>query len=168
MNCLNSDHFVRNCKSNHRCKRCQKPHHTFLHAEDYGKQQLPPANSHSSSDSRTNSVISNIAAGLNVNTLMMTCRVLISNHDGSVIESRALLDSASSASFISERLAQTLHLPRSKHSARITGIAGLSHGSPSQSVTTFTLSSIKLSSTKIGVTAIIVPQVTCELPHHPI
>ncbi len=31
MNCFSSNHFVKHCKSVHRCKRCQKPHHTLLH-----------------------------------------------------------------------------------------------------------------------------------------
>ena len=98
---------------------------------------------------------------------MMTCRILVSGSDGSPVEARALLDSASSASF-SERLAQTLRLPRSSHSARISGIAGLSHKSPIQSITTFNISAVKSTSQCFDVSAIIVPKVTCDLPHHPI
>ncbi len=33
MNCLNSGHFVKQCKSMHRCRTCQKPHHTLLHVD---------------------------------------------------------------------------------------------------------------------------------------
>ena len=29
-NCLSRNHFVKQCKSAHRCKRCQRPHHTLL------------------------------------------------------------------------------------------------------------------------------------------
>ena len=166
MNCFSGDHFVRNCKSSYRCKHCHKLHHTLLHIENHGNQQSSAGSS--SSESAVNPVTSNTAIGLNVNALMMTCPVLISNPDGSSVEARALLDSASSASFVSERLAQALHLPRSKHGAKIMGVAGLSHGSPTQSVTTLTLSAVKPSSRRIGVTAIIVPQVTGELPHYPI
>ena len=34
MNCFGSGHFVRQCKSLHRCKKCQKPHHTLLRVEN--------------------------------------------------------------------------------------------------------------------------------------
>ena len=53
-------------------------------------------------------VSSNTAIQLKSNSLLMTCRVLVYAPDGTHIEARALLDNASSASFVSERLAQTL------------------------------------------------------------
>ena len=55
-------------------------------------------------------VSSNTAIQLKSNPLLMTCRVLVYAPDGTHIEARALLDNASSASFVSERLAQTLNL----------------------------------------------------------
>lgn len=55
----------------------------------------------------------------------MTSRIVIKAPDGSLVEARALLDSASSASFVSERIAQSLRLPRMRQSARISGIARL-------------------------------------------
>ena len=36
LNCLNSGHFAKQCKSSHKCKRCQRPHHTLLHVEPQG------------------------------------------------------------------------------------------------------------------------------------
>ena len=44
--------------------------------------------------------------------LLMTCRVIIRGPNGSSAQARALLDSGSEASFITERLAQQLGLPR--------------------------------------------------------
>ena len=164
-NCFGGNHLTKNCKSNYRCKRCQKPHHTLLHNEVAENQ---PSSATSTSDMEPNSVTSNAATGLNVDTLMMTCQVVVSNQDGASVEARALLDSASSASFVSKRLAQSLHLPQTSHCARISGITGLSHGSPIQSVTTFSISAVKSTPQKFCVTAIVVPRVTCELPHHPI
>ena len=55
----------------------------------------------------------------------MTCRVLVISFDGSVIQARALLDCAATTSFITERLAQKLHLPRCTSKFNINGIAGL-------------------------------------------
>lgn len=33
LNCLQPGHFIKDCKSLHRCRKCQKPHHTLLHVD---------------------------------------------------------------------------------------------------------------------------------------
>jgi hypothetical protein len=81
----------------------------------------------------------------------MTCRVLVRGSDGSKVEARALLDSASSASFMSERLTQSLRLPRFHRDVRILGVAGLSHESPTQSLTKFVISPLQDPTKTIGV-----------------
>ena len=164
INCLRPGHFVKLCKSLHRCRKCQKPHHTLLHVESEQRPLTAP----SLPDSTSNPVTSNAAAGLTSKSLLMTCRVLVDAPDGSSVEARAILDSASSASFVSERLAQTLCLSRTHQSTRISGVAGLSHNSPLQSVASFKISSTRLPSKKIEVTAVVAPRVTCDLPLHPI
>ena len=35
MNCLRSGHFIKQCRSLHRCRKCQKPHHTLLRTCGY-------------------------------------------------------------------------------------------------------------------------------------
>ncbi len=97
----------------------------------------------------------------------MTCQVRVETPRGSV-KAWALLDSASSASSISERLAQSLRLQRHPQNARICGIAGLAHGCRMQSLTNFKVSSARSPSRKFDVNAIVVPQVTCNLPVHPV
>ena len=179
MNCLNGGHFVRNCRSVHRCKKCQKPHHSLLHvdepktSESSGTSSSTPAASHASTadvsivDSGTdgtNTAVSVTAVPLKSSTLLMTCRVLVTAPDGTSVEARALLDNASSVSFVSERLAQNLCLPRSSQDITVSGIAGLRHKSPIQSVTSFEVSPVMLSGRKISVTAIVIPRVTCDLP----
>ena len=164
LNCLGPGHFVKQCKSLHRCKRCQRPHHTMLHVD---RQAATPSSSLPAEGSET-PIVSNAAVALKSNSLLMTCRVMVSAPNGSSIEARAILDSASSASFVSERLAQSLCLPRSTRNARISGIGGISHKSPVQSITTFDISAVRSSSKKIGVTAVVVPRVTCDLPLLPI
>ena len=88
--------------------------------------------------------------------------------DGASTKARALLDSASSASFISKRLVNSLHLPRSHHTTRITGIADLSHDSRSHSVGDFIVCPRDDPSIQFRVSAIVVPKVTCDLPVHPV
>ena len=94
----------------------------------------------------------------------MTRRVNVTAPNGSSMQARALLDSASSTSFISERLAQGLHLTHSRQAAHILGVAGLSHKLHTQSVVTFHASSVHSQSKQIDVTAIVVSKVTCHLP----
>ncbi len=94
----------------------------------------------------------------------MTCQVLVESPDGRSIKARGILDSASSASFVSERLAQSLRLQRSTCNSRISGIAGIFHPSSSQSTATFTIAPIHSPNKKMHLSAIVVPRVTCDLP----
>ena len=64
-----------------------------------------------SSDPPSESVSSNAAAGPSSKSILMTCHVVVhapDAPDGSTAEARALLDSGSTASFVSERLSQSL------------------------------------------------------------
>ena len=110
-------------------------------------------------------VSSSMASSVACDSLLMTCRVHIEAPDGSVVEARALLDSASSASFISDRLASSLSLPRSNRMVSISGIAGLSHHTQNHATALFTVRSATKS---FEVAAIVVPRVTRDLPFHPV
>ena len=79
------------------------------------------------------------------------------------MEARAILDSGSSASFISERLAQCLSLRRSSQNTRITGVAGFVRNS-SQPIASFQIAPFHQPGTKFAVTAVVVPCVTSDLP----
>ena len=91
----------------------------------------------------------------------MSCHSRIPN--GSKMEARAILDFGSSASFVSEHLAQCLHLPHSNQYTRITGVAGFVHNS-AQPITTFQVSSVLDCHKTFPVTAVIVSRVTSDLP----
>ena len=119
MNCLRPGHFSKQCQSINRCRRCHKPHHTILHVETPTDKRSTPLE-HTVSSSHT-------ATGVTSNTLLMTFQAMVKNPDGSSVKACALLDSGSSASFVSEQLAQGLHLPRSRHNLRISGVAGLTN-----------------------------------------
>ena len=79
----------------------------------------------------------------------MTCRVLVTAPDGSSVEARALLDNASSASFVTERLVQTLCIPRVHQNVRVSGIAGSTPKSPIQSIASLQISSARPDGRKI-------------------
>ena len=44
LNCLRSGHFSRNCKSLHKCRECQRPHHTLLHSDSSESTPAQPSN----------------------------------------------------------------------------------------------------------------------------
>ena len=46
LNCLRHGHFIRDCKSLHRCRTCQRPHHSLLHVDKTPSANLAdvPAN----------------------------------------------------------------------------------------------------------------------------
>ena len=98
------------------------------------------------------------------NALLMTCQVLVTANNGLSAKARALLDAGSSASFISEWLAKSLHLRRQKQSITVTGIGGLTHPGASHDTTSFRVSSLIGSSEDFNVSAVVIPRVTCHLP----
>ena len=78
-----------------------------------------------------------------------------------------MLDSASSSSIISERLAQHLHLPRSRRLVQIDGIGGISHHSVGHSIAQFKIAPIvRDGGGPMEVEAIVLPKVTSDLPLH--
>ena len=161
MNCLKPGHFIKQCKSLQRCRKCQKTHHTLLHQDDKPPEDKPPPTSTVHSHTAQNSTKSQQA-------LLMTSRVLVVSPGGPTTQVRALLDSASSTSFISERLAQRLHLPPSHETLQIAGFGGLTHQSQTRSIASFNITSVWSKSQNIPVEAVVLPRVTCDLPLHPV
>ncbi|KAL5469510.1 hypothetical protein EMCRGX_G030772 [Ephydatia muelleri] len=150
----------------------KKPYHNFTSEKKFitpGKP-LTSFTSHHAADKQVDSNLAEVkvststAVRLKSNLLLMTCRIVVYAPDGSSIEARALLDSASSASFVSERLAQGLCLPRFRQNVRFSGIGDFSHDNPVQHISSFKVSAVRSSVRKIGITAIVVPKVTCDLP----
>ena len=152
MNCLKSGHYLKDCKSSHFCRNCQRPHHTLLHVDVRGP------------DSPL-SVTSNTSIGVMTDMLLMTCQVSVQAPDGSKMKARALLDPASSSSFISERSVQSLGIPRSRNNITVSGVAGLASPSP---FATLTITPSHSSNRWVSFTAIVVPCVTSDLPLSPV
>ena len=105
INCLGPNHFARTCKSIHRCRTCQKPHHSLLHVDRPHNVSSTPVvtlpeteavNSTPVAVASEDEVISShTSAPSKSNSLLMTCRVLVRAPDGTYVEARALLDNAS-------------------------------------------------------------------------
>ncbi len=181
LNCLKHGHFLKQCPSTQRCRQCQRPHHTLLHVEQKrgdresssGSKQNPPLSPDApafSPGDNPQTHVSNMAQSVSRATqvLLMTCRVLVLAPNGVTMQCRALLDSASSASFVSERVAQRLRLSRSKHFAQIAGIGGIAHQSSSLSCVRFSIAPIQSPVSPTDDEAVVLPKVTSNLPLQPV
>ena len=100
--------------------------------------------------------------------LLMTCQVWVHSPDGSRVKARALLDPASSSSFVSERLVQGLGIPRTRHEVTVSSVAGLTSPTPFKSISTIRITPTHCTERKISFTAIVVPRVTSDLPLSPV
>ena len=147
------------------CKVCQKPHYTLLHTDETNSQKNTYPNSPNPPGS-TN-IASNMHVSISLNVSLMTCQVMVETTNGA-LKAQALLDTGSSVSFISEHLAQFLHLRHFTQNARICGIAGLPHSDGKQSVTQFLISPINSLGRRLSERVFIVPKVTGDLPTYPI
>ena len=128
LNSLQSVHFLTNCPSKQRCKECCKPHHLLLHIATPLKRETDPLRAKSPPKEKPMIVSTHVSQLKNFRqALLMTCCVKIVGPDSSTTKARALLDSASSASFIAEHLAQRLRLARRSHSINISGIGATSY-----------------------------------------
>ncbi len=165
LNCLKPGHLSKQCSSLNRCRKCQKPHHTLIHTE---VKESAPTEQQSLVSTIRPVIATNPQAGSTSSTLLVTCQVLINSTDGTCMKAHALLDSASSTSFVSEGLAQALRLPRSSQSMKISDITGLSHQSPLHSLATFDGIAVSSPDERFRVSAVELPRVTCNLPLQPV
>ena len=169
LNCLRPGHFFRQCPSSNRCRKCQGRHHTLIHNDSRESPSTTALNPPVAAPLTEPIVSSNTSTGSNApNTLLMTCQIQINAPGGTPIKVRALLDSGSTMSFVSERVVQSLGLRRRSQCLTISGIGDRSHKSPLSSVSTFEISSLYSPRARHTITAIVVPRVTCDLPLQPV
>ena len=153
-NCLQLGHFKPQCRSEQKCQKCRKPHHTLLHSlydHDSDARISHEAGRHKKHSSLAridgssmsqSSHISHPIPGDHRSALLMMCQVAVMTSDGCITKARALLDCASSASFITERLVQRLRLPHQHQHIQVAGIGGQENGLFSRSVVTFNVASV--------------------------
>ena len=186
-NCLKAKHTSKQCPSLNCCLKCGKRHHTFLHLDESSDaiiQNTPetarqdvsmvsiPSNPNSTEAENTacDSGITSVTyvtapeAPASNPILMMTAEVLLSGSDGHPMIARALLDPASSASFVTERVAQHLKLRKQRQEITINGIGDTQCSTRSNAVVNINIASTQNSSTLDNVQAIVLPSLTKRLP----
>ncbi|XP_055714979.1 uncharacterized protein LOC129809188 [Phlebotomus papatasi] len=145
-NCLSSHHRYEDCSSTKTCKQCNGKHNTLLHFNKAKKEQgeSQPSTSAHHSDVQENEP----EQGDNNNhqkdvislyvkpkqKILPTALIKIRAHNGRWDIFRALVDTGSAETFISEEAVQNLALPRQKINAPIQGIGQASAGISKYSV----------------------------------
>ncbi|KAI5720304.1 hypothetical protein M8J77_004768 [Diaphorina citri] len=176
INCLHSQHKVKNCKSKYNCKKCNQRHSTLLHFHQVANTntQVPPpepvpvvSTPHHSSQEKSFCALQS----LNTNSsnshssqivLLPTAQVYILNSSGVAHSARVILDSASSCNLITSSCCRKLGLPLHKVFASVKGIGDSSSHVKGQ--TSFTFTSRFDTSIKYQANALVVDMITGTLP----
>lgn len=113
-NCLRPGHHTRQCRLNGTCRICKRRHNTFLHQNNIQNTTTEVTGENNVTPSQSESV--SLTATSSSETLLCTALVdLINPNTTAVTTVRALLDSGSQSSFITESLKSKLNLT-SQHS----------------------------------------------------
>ncbi|XP_075150572.1 uncharacterized protein LOC142224672 [Haematobia irritans] len=187
-NCFSSSHSTKKCKSKFTCFKCGKRHNTLLHKEQEspskGTQISNPSSTSNPQPSMSNRQsahytphpsISNLQSTHSSNGVVQTCfasssqGVLLGTavvriiHCGVIYRARALIDSGSEGTFISENLSNLLKLPSKRVSATVSGLNN-SISASVQRECCFVLGSDTDHDFELCVSALIVPHLSNNLP----
>ncbi|XP_036345935.1 uncharacterized protein LOC118755191 [Rhagoletis pomonella] len=126
-NCLRKTHCMKECQSKSRCKICQSVHHTLLHNFTQGANLRMPVSTAPSKVQDSNNAMPQSSALLVSRTIkkgiIPTAIVQIRDKFGQLHLVRALLDSCSEISFITEETAKLLQLEKRRVQQEVSGIA---------------------------------------------
>lgn len=116
-------HSRKECKSKHKCAKCQKNYHTLLHFEEAGGR---------SSDKIEQKVIA-LTQNLSPTVLLATTLIKFCySTNGTRFTFRAMVDQGSTATVITERAAQLLRSVRKKFQIPITTVGDITSTSSKQ------------------------------------
>ena len=150
-NCLQTGHLTKDCKSKSTCRTCNGKHNSLLHNENA-----------STRIESTNTVVSGPAFVSSNVGILPTIMVSIEDDSSETIKCRALLDSGSQMSLISEEAVQRMKLKRCKQSLTVNGIGNV-HRTYNSGQVQLRLKS--KSGRLLEVQAFILPNLTQHLPN---
>ena len=164
INCLADGHKLDSCSSKYGCLTCKLKHNFLLHRDSSGSTLGENSlDGPSTSQAATkNQAIQNCFAYVKQSVLLGTAVVRIASR-GKVFFARALIDSGSQATFISESLHRRLNLPAKSVNARISGLNGVQAGS-AQKQCSFVLGSNNNADFRLKIDALVLPKITSQMP----
>ncbi|XP_059223171.1 uncharacterized protein LOC131996976 [Stomoxys calcitrans] len=173
LNCFSSNHKLNQCTSKFSCSKCKLRHHTLLHkesrqldTEDMVNLEAQPGTSRFAAQNAASdeSRVQNCFVSTRKQVLLGTAIVHI-EVNGTVFSARALIDSGSQATFISEKLQRRLNLPVRKVNARVSGLNNALAGSAEKQCE-FSLKSPHNVGFEVQVSSLVLPRLTGRLPGH--
>ena len=150
-NCLQEGHLTKDCKSKSTCKVCNGKHNSLLHNENAGTRI-----------ESTSTLVSGQALLPSNIGILPTAMVSIEDDSSNIIDCRALLDSGSQMSLISEEAVQRMKLKRQKQSLTVNGIGNV-HGTYNSGKVQLKMKS--KTGKPLEVQAFILPNLTQHLPN---
>lgn len=175
INCLRKGHFIQNCESKSTCRKCDRKHHTILHMSNNTEKRnnTTQVEKTESTACVSNEKIENIESDVTNNitmhcssvatsqVLLSTARIHLQKSNGTFLEVRALLDSASQSNFITNEICQLLNLKKEPITMNVTSI--------NQEITKITHKVQVVMKSKINdftatLTCLVVPSITSSLP----
>ena len=100
--------------------------------------------------------------------LLMMCQVIIWGPDGSTAQARPLFDSGSEASFITDRMAQQLHLPHCRQGPTVTNIGRSIPQIWSKGLVNIQTMDTSQTSKVHCIEALVLPKITLNTPAYPV
>ncbi|XP_070068068.1 uncharacterized protein [Drosophila takahashii] len=177
LNCFARTHQLRDCESAHNCFTCRGRHHTLLHrgtpsptrANPTPTPRSRPNTPGPSAASGTQPTLQNYFAAGSRSVLLGTAMINIC-HQGSNYQARALIDSGSEATFITERLFNLIKLPFQVIQAQVSGL-NQTVSAETKKLCQLTIRSPTRPSLQLNTTAYVLPQIagnlpSCPLPQH--
>ncbi|XP_068140041.1 uncharacterized protein [Drosophila tropicalis] len=122
LNCFSRGHQVKDCASQHNCFTCKGRHNMLLHKDARPENSPTPVPAQPSSYSIVWTYFTSEARSSR--DKLLGTAIVDFWHKGTTYPSRALLDPASEANFISERMFRLMKLPFQTVRAEVTGING--------------------------------------------
>ncbi|XP_046391251.1 uncharacterized protein LOC124159470 [Ischnura elegans] len=169
-NCLGRHRF-KECKSVKRCVTCRGRHHSLLHTVTVGNDVCAAKGTEAEPQLKSpveangiavNTLTANLAAPIH-SVILATAQVLVTGPRRVQVKARALLDNGSEVSFITEALAQLLHLPRQRTQIPLSGI-GAAEAGTALNIVQLSLYSVYSPSFCLEVKALVLPRLTNQLP----
>ncbi|XP_041449494.1 uncharacterized protein LOC121404255 [Drosophila obscura] len=180
LNCFARGHQLRDCTSAYNCSTCSGRHHTLLHRGEQtpsGSNDAPsphttqaPTTIQSTSSSLPSSNDSarvQSYCATNVHQVLLGTAIVDICHAGTRYKARALIDSGSEATFITERMFKIIRPPFQAVQAQVSGLSQ-TVAAKAQKLCHFTIGSALRPGLQVETTAYVLPQLAGNLPSYPV
>ena len=154
-NCLKPGHSLADCRSDYKCKVCKGNHNTLIHPNS----SAPAAQANTGTTNHATASADSKEQGM----LLMTCQVLVTGPSGRSMLVRTLLDSGSTLSLITNKVAKHLALKKLDTKMAVSALGDVVTET-SCPLTPVTISSLHKEGWSHEMTAVITQKISGYLP----